>query len=67
MILSYAAVILIGISTQAARIIGKIPNKQMKPLSIENCSAFLNTSSTIFENLQKNTTKNQFDIKFLFA
>ncbi len=56
MILSYTAVILLGIFTQAARIQGKIPNRQMKPSSIENCSVYLNTSSFIFENLQKNAT-----------
>jgi len=38
MVLSYTSVLSLGIFTQAARSKGLLPNKQMKPTSILNCS-----------------------------
>ena len=57
MLVSYGAMIALGIFTQAARALGQFPNKQMKPRSIENCPS-LNSSSTIHENEFFNVTSN---------
>lgn len=44
MIVSYVAVVSIGIFTQAAKAQGMITNTQIKPTSIANCSFILNTT-----------------------
>jgi len=38
MVVSYAAVIVLAIYTQAAKANGQVFNHQMKPTSIENCA-----------------------------
>lgn len=57
MLVSYLAVILLGIFTQAARSQGTLPNKQMKPTTIENCPAWNSTWNSTFETTQQNTEK----------
>ncbi len=51
MLVSYFAVILLGIFTQAARSQGTLPNKQMKPTTIENCPVWNSTSNSTFKAL----------------
>lgn len=44
MVVSYVAIVSLGIFTQAAKAQGRITNTQIKPTSIENCSFILNTT-----------------------
>lgn len=61
MVLSYAAVLLLGIFTQTARSKGLLPNKQLKSTSIENCPSFNGTFQSAYYYKPSNITITQFE------